>query len=279
MVMKRCPPRAASRAASLSRFSRSAPVKPAVALARSLQGHVLGQRLLSGVDLQDLLPALDVGQAHIDLPVKTAGPQQGGVQNVLAVGGGHDDDPLVGGKAVHLHQQLVQSLLPLVVSAAQAGAALAAHGVDLVDKDDGGGLLLGLVKQVPDPAGAHAHVQLHKVGARDGQEVDPGLARHRLGDQRLAGARRAHQQHALGDAGAQGGKLLGVPEKLHDLLQLLLLLVRPGHVVEGDLLALVGQGAGAGVAEAGGPGPPPPPLALACRRYMHVPEARPPPES
>ena len=35
MVMKRLSDRAASRAASLSRFSRSAPVKPAVALARS----------------------------------------------------------------------------------------------------------------------------------------------------------------------------------------------------------------------------------------------------
>ena len=140
------------------------------------------------------------------------------------------------------------------MSAAQAGAALAAHRVDLVDEDDGGGLLLGLVKQVPDPAGAYAHVQLHKVGAGDGQEVDSGLSGHRFGDQRLASARRAHQQHALGDAGPQGDELLGVPEKLHDLLELLLLLVRPGHVVEGDLLALVGQGAGAGVAEPAGAG-------------------------
>ena len=37
MEMNRCPPRAASRAASLRRFSRSAPVKPAVALAMSLR--------------------------------------------------------------------------------------------------------------------------------------------------------------------------------------------------------------------------------------------------
>ncbi len=84
MVMKRLSARAASRAASLSRFSRSAPVKPAVALARSDEGYVLRQGLLPGVDLQDLLPAPDVGQSHIDLPVKPAGPQQGGVQDVLA---------------------------------------------------------------------------------------------------------------------------------------------------------------------------------------------------
>ena len=84
--------------------------------------------------------------------------------------------------------------------------------------------------------------------------MHPGLAGHRLGDEGLTGARRAHQQHALGDAGAQGGELLGVPEELHNLTQLLLLLVRPGHVVKGDLLPLVRQGAGAGVAEPGGAG-------------------------
>ena len=55
----------------------------------------------------------------------------------------------------------------------------------------------------------------------------------------------------LGMRAPRAVKLLGVPEELHDLLQLLLLLIRTGHIVEGDLLRLVGQGAGAGVAEAG----------------------------
>ena len=139
------------------------------------------------------------------------------------------------------------------MATAQAGPSLAAHGVDLVDEYDGGGLLLGLIEQVPDPAGAHAHIQLHKVRAGNGQEVDPRLAGHRLGDQRLAGARRAHQQHALGDPGAQGDELLGIPQKIHDLPQLLLLLLCTGHILEGDLLPLVGQGTGAGVSEAAGP--------------------------
>ena len=84
--------------------------------------------------------------------------------------------------------------------------------------------------------------------------MDPGLPGHRLGDEGLARAGRAHQQHALGDAGPQGGKALRVPEELHDLLKLPLLLLGPGHVIEGDGLALVGQGAGAGVAEVVGTG-------------------------
>ena len=240
-------------------------------LGHVFQDHVLGQGLLPGMDLENLLPALDVGQAHVDLPVEPAGAQQGGVQNVLPVGGGQNDHALVGGEAVHLHQQLVQGLFPLVVAAAQAGAPLAAYGVDLVNEDNGGGILLGLV-EVPDAAGAHAHIELHKVGARDGQEVYPGLAGHRLGDEGLTGARRAHQQHALGDAGAQGGELLGVPEELHNLLQLLFLLVRPGHVVKGDLFPLVGQGAGAGVAESGRAGRAPPAAGRTPLAHHQIPE-------
>ena len=73
-------------------------------LGHGVQVHVLGQGLVPGVDPEDFLPALDVGQAHVNLAVKPAGPQQGRVQNVGPVGGGQHDDPLVGGKAVHLHQ-------------------------------------------------------------------------------------------------------------------------------------------------------------------------------
>ena len=49
--------------------------------------------------------------------------------------------PDAGLEAVHLGEHLVQRLLALVVPAAEAGAALAADGVDLVDEDDRGGLL------------------------------------------------------------------------------------------------------------------------------------------
>ena len=163
------------------------------------KGRVLPQGLLPGVDFQDFFPALDVRQAHVNLPVEPAGPQQCRVQNVLAVGRGHHNDPLVGAKAVHLHQELVQGLFPLVVSAAQARAPLPAHRVDLVDEHDRRRVLFRLVKQVPDPRRAYAHIQLHKVRAGNGEEMDPRLSGHRFGNQGLTGAGRAHQQHALRD--------------------------------------------------------------------------------
>ena len=137
------------------------------------------------------------------------------------------------------------------MAAAQAAAALAAHGVDLIDEDDGRSLLLGLLEQVTDAAGTHAHIHLHKIGAGDGQEGGVRLAGHGLGQQRLAGARRAHQQHALGNMRAQLGIALGIAQKLDDLLQLLLLLIGTGHVLERDLLAVRGDILDTGLAEAG----------------------------
>jgi hypothetical protein len=97
-----------------------------------------GQLGLLGVDVEDLLAAADIGQRHHHLAVEAAGPEQGRVEDVLAVGGGDDDHAVVGLEAVHLHQQLVEGLLALVVTAAQTGAAMAADRVDLVDEDDAG---------------------------------------------------------------------------------------------------------------------------------------------
>ena len=121
------------------------------------------------------------------------------------------------------------------MSAAQTAATLTAHGVDLVDEDDGRGVLLGLLEQIPHTGGAYAHIHLHKVRAGDGQKLYSRLTGHRLGQQRLTGTRRAYQQHALGDMRPQVQILLGLPEKLHDLPQLLLLLVGPGHILKRDL--------------------------------------------
>ena len=227
--------RAASSAASFTRLARSAPVKPGVCAARVSRSTPGAKRLALGVHGQDGLAAFAVGPVDDDLPVEAARPQQRRVEDVGPVGGRHDDDALVGLEAVHLDQQLVEGLLALVVAAAQTGAAVASDGVDLVDEDDAGLVLLGLVEQVAHPAGAHAHEHLHEVGAGDAEEGHPGLAGHRPGQQGLAGAGRAEQQHALGDAGPQALKALGVLEELLDLLEFLHGLVHPGHVLERDL--------------------------------------------
>ncbi len=82
----------------------------------------------------------------------------------------------VGVEAVHLDEDLVEGLLALVVATAEAGAALAADRVDLVDEDDARRVALGLVEQVADAAGADAHEHLDELRAGDAEERHARLA-------------------------------------------------------------------------------------------------------
>src|SRR5689334_24101575 len=54
---------------------------------------------------------------------------------------------------------------------------LPAHGVDLVDEDDAGRVLLALLEQVAHAARADAHEHLDEVGARDREERHARFAR------------------------------------------------------------------------------------------------------
>ncbi|CAM3908256.1 hypothetical protein STAL104432_30540 [Streptomyces albus] len=218
------------------------------------QVHVGRHGLALLVDLEDLQPALHVGAVDGDLPVEAAGTQQGGVQDVGPVGGGDQDDAALDVEAVHLDQQLVERLLALVVTAAHAGAAVTADGVDLVDEDDGRRVGLGLLEQVADAGGAHTDEHLDEVGAGDRVERHPGLAGDRAGQQRLTGAGRAVEQHTLGDLGADGLELCGLLEELLDLLEFLDGLVGAGHVGERRLRGVLGDELGLRLAEVHHPG-------------------------
>ena len=126
-----------------------------------------------------------------------------------------------------------------------------AYGVDFVDENDAGGVLLALFEEVAHARGADADEHFDEVGARDGEEGHAGLAGHGARHEGLAGAWGADEQDALGNAAAEAGELLGVGEELHDFGEFLLGLVHAGHVGEGDpLLVVLVEQLGAGPAEA-----------------------------
>mmetsp|Transcript_3560 Transcript_3560/g.10353 ORF Transcript_3560/g.10353 Transcript_3560/m.10353 type:complete len:263 (+) Transcript_3560:2062-2850(+) len=181
--------------------------------------------------------ACQVRTVDTDLPVKPSWSQECLVQNVGSVGASQHDDTLSGGKSVHLHQQLVQRVLTLVVAASKTAlAAGPPDGIDLINEDDGWALRAGLCKQVPHAGGPHAHEHLHEVRPADGQEGHPRLTCRRLGQQGLAGSRRADQQCALWNLGAQLLVLARVLQEVHKLKHLLLRLIAPRHILEHDLL-------------------------------------------
>ena len=113
-----------------------------------------------------------------------------------------------------------------------------------------GACFLRLLEHVAHPRRADADEHLDEIRAGDREERHVGLAGDRAGEQGLAGAGRADQQHALGDPAADLLELLRVLEELDDLLELLLGLVDAGDVVEGDAAVLLGQKARARLAEA-----------------------------
>ena len=183
--------RAAFRAASLTRLARSAPENPGVPRAMTERSTFSESGVCARVDLEDLLAPAQVGAVDDDAPVEAAGPQERRVEDVRAVGRGDEDDALVGVEAVHLDEQRVQRLLALVVPAAEARAAVPPDGVDLVDEDDAGRVLLALLEEVAHARGADADEHLDEVGAGDREEGDVRLAGDGAREQRLAGARRA----------------------------------------------------------------------------------------
>ena len=62
------------------------------------------QSSCGGVDLKNFQTAADIRQGQTDTPVKSAGSEQGGVENIGAIGGCDHDDRLVGSETIHFHE-------------------------------------------------------------------------------------------------------------------------------------------------------------------------------
>ena len=187
------------------------------------------------MDVEDLQSAGVIGAVDGDLAIKTARTHQRSIENIRPVGGRHDDDAGVAFKAIHLRQELVEGLLPLVVATAKAGTTLTTNGVDLVNEDDAGGIFLGLLEQIAHTAGTDADEHFDELGAGDREERHTRLTSDCLGQKGLAGAGRTNQQHTFGDLGADGCEAIRILEEVDHLGQLKLGAFDAGNVGESDL--------------------------------------------
>src|SRR5690242_18967494 len=97
---------------------------------------------------KDALARLAVRHPHHDLPVEASGTHQRGVEYIGSVRRGKDDYIHSRIEAVHFSEQLIQSLLALIASRANAGAAASVHCVLLVDHDYGWRRLLRLPEEI-----------------------------------------------------------------------------------------------------------------------------------
>ena len=218
-----------------------------------LRVHIRRERHLAHVHAQDLFAADDIGVRHRDLPIEAAGTQQRRIEHVRTVGRGENDNALVRFEAVHLDEQLVQRLLALVIAAAEAGAAMATHGVDFIDEDDARGVLLRLIEHVTHAARTDADEHLDEVRARDREEGHVRFACDSARDERLTGTRRTDEQTAARNASAELLELLRITKELDDLLEIDLGLVDARYVLERDATVPLRQQLCLGLTEAHGP--------------------------
>ena len=155
-----------------------------------LEVDVRGERDVARVHLEDEAASLPVRGLHHDAAIETARPQQRLIEHIDAVRRADHDHGRGRVEAVHLGEDLVQRLLPLV-AAAEAAAGAAARspdGVELVDEDDRRRLLLRLPEEVADTGGAYADDRLDELGGRHREEGGACLAGDGSREQRLAGA-------------------------------------------------------------------------------------------
>ena len=99
------------------------------------------------------------------------------------------------------------------------------------------GMTAGVAEQPADARRADAGVHLDEVGAAGEEEGHAGFPGDRAREQRLAGARRADQQHAFGDPPTERVEAAGLPQEVDDFLDLVLRLVDTGDVLKGDDLS------------------------------------------
>ena len=210
---------------------------------------VVGKRHAPHVDLENLFPTPNVRERHNDLAIETPRAQQRWIEHIRPVGGGDDDDAGIRLEAVHFHEELVEGLLPLVVTAAETRAAMATDRIDLVNEHYARRLFLRLFEHVPHPRRADADEHLDEIRAGYGEERNLRLAGDRPRQQRLARARRAHHQRTPRNTAAEALELARILQELDELTDIFLGLVDARHITESRLDLIFGKQLGLALAE------------------------------
>src|SRR5579871_3994000 len=96
-------------------------------------------------------------------------------------------------KAVHLDQDLIERLLPLVVGATESCSTLTTDGINFVDEDNARCTLASFVEQIAHTARPDADEHFDKFGTRDPEKRHAGFASHGACEKRFARARRPNE--------------------------------------------------------------------------------------
>ena len=130
-----------------------------------IRPNIITHRHFAHVHFQNLLATTNIGQTNHHLTVETPRPQQRLIKHVGTVSRGNNNDTLRSFEAIHFNQQLVQGLLTFIVTTTHARTAMTAHCIDLIDKDNTGRLLLGLLEHITHTRCADTDKHLDEIRA------------------------------------------------------------------------------------------------------------------
>src|SRR5574344_350541 len=164
--------------------------------------------LIASVHLEDRLTPSGIRKTDGDNAVKPARTEKGGIQDIVAVRRGDNQDAGVVFEAIHLNKELVQSLFAFIVAAAKACASLPTDSIDFIDEDDARRGLLRFPEEIPDTTGADTNEHFNEIRAGNTIERNASLTRNGFSKQGLACARIADKENAFRKASAVFGIFL-----------------------------------------------------------------------
>ncbi len=107
---------------------------------------------------QDFHTPFEIRLIHNDPPVETSRAKQRLIQNLRSVSRRQNNNAALSVKSVHLGKQLVQRLLPLLISAAVLGIPASSDRVNLIDEHDTGRILLRFPEQVSHTGSSEPYI-------------------------------------------------------------------------------------------------------------------------
>ena len=165
------------------------------------------------MDGKDLAPPALIRNADDNLAVKAAWTAQSLVNRIGTIGGCDDDQIAARFEAIHQSEELCDQ--PLFRFARHL-VTLGRNRIDFIDKDDCRRGISGRFENFAQALFTFAIARAHDFWPVDREELGIAFICHRLGKARLASARRAMQQHALGRIDAEPREQLRVTQRNFD---------------------------------------------------------------
>ena len=135
------------------------------------------------------------------------------------------------------------------MAASHTGAPSSGNCVNLINKYNTGRVLLAFLKQISYTGSTHTYEHLHKIRTGDREKRNARFPCHGFCQESLTCSRRAYEKNTLGNSGTYFHILLGTFQEIHDLPKLLLLFLKPCHILKGNALLTVHRHFGTALAE------------------------------